>query len=99
MPDQTDYVELTKAARFFPGNPHRNSLKRWALSGLKVRGSLVRLRAVRSGGVWFTCAAWCAEFLEATTAAAIDQPTEKPDAAAAKRRSSEAGKALEALGC
>lgn len=99
MADQSEYISLQQAAAYLPSRPHLNSVKRWILNGLSVRGSRVRLRAVKAGTSWYTKTTWVDEFLEQTTAAALDAPAEKPDTAAAKRRSAEAGKALEKLGC
>jgi hypothetical protein len=63
-----DRIPIGQAREFFPQpRPALASLYRWCLVG--IHG--VRLRHQRIGKRYFTTAAWCAEFIEATTAACI----------------------------
>ena len=59
----SDFYPLSKASRFFPGNPHENSVRRWAAKGLNG----VKLRTMKFGGKRLTCQEWCLEFQHAVS--------------------------------
>lgn len=87
-----DAVTLAKAAHLFSPVPHVATLWRWATRG--TRG--VRLASWTVGGRRVTTPQAVEDFLRALNA---DADREAETADDAQRRSREAGKALEALGC
>jgi Protein of unknown function (DUF1580) len=58
-----DLVNLRQAVDWFPHRggrrPSLDSVTKWVETGLNG----VRLKAVRSGGEWFTCREWVEKFL------------------------------------
>lgn len=97
--NQDNYVPLLEAASLFPKRPHRNSMARWVLRGVNCNGQTIRLQAIRSSGRWYTTARWVADFIALTTAASLRGDTPESDQREAQRRSIEAGRALQDLGC
>lgn len=85
-------LTLAQAAHLFSPVPHVATLHRWRTRG--TRG--VKLQTWLRGGVVVTTPAAVEQFLRALNAGA-DDPGDSPSDAA--RRSREAAKALEALGC
>lgn len=60
------HVDLTMAAKLFPGDPSTACIWRWCRKGVKGRnGERVKLQHVRSGGKLFTTRQWADEFLAA----------------------------------
>ena len=88
MTEAPDYLSLDRAAELFPRRdgrlPTRQSIVRRIRRG--VHG--VRLRAVFSGGRWYTTAAWIEEFHAVSTAAACG--TAKQERSPSFRRRHEA---------
>ncbi len=59
-----EYIPIARASRFFPGNPHANSVRRWASRGLHG----IKLQSIRFGGKRLVTESWCREFCDAVTA-------------------------------
>jgi len=82
----TDYISLREACKFFPSNPHKNTVIRWANRG--VYG--VKLKTVRFAGKRLTRKVWVDEFSVAIMGASPDSyadsavPTTSHAAAEAK---------------
>ena len=59
----SDLVSLRTAAEWFPrrgaSGPSKQTLTKWIETGIQG----VRLKAIQSGGEWFTCREWVEEFL------------------------------------
>lgn len=58
------FVPISRASNLFPGNPHPNSIRRWAEKGLGG----VKLRTMKFGGKRLTCDEWCSDFCRRVTA-------------------------------
>ena len=58
------FLPLDDASGSLPGTPHRTTLWRWALRGLKRGQRFVRLRTVSVGARRFTTAEWIRQFVE-----------------------------------
>lgn len=65
------FLTLAEAAKLVPGHPSMNTIWRWCREGVKVRGTLerIRLRHVRAGGRVLTTKAWLDEMLHAVAQA------------------------------
>ena len=64
------WLPLSEASKFFPGRPHRSSVWRFAMKG--VRG--VRLETIVCGGRRYTSEEAILRFIAGTTAAANGEP-------------------------
>ena len=65
-----EFITLSDAAKFSPGQPNTAAVWRWARQGVKARsGDRVYLRHVRVGGRIFTRPDWLGEFFSATAQA------------------------------
>ena len=91
-----DAVPFTRAACLFPSRPSVGTMWRWVLQGVRGPGEQrVKLRTLKIGGRAFITPEMAEAFIAALNEP--DVPADEP--ATAKRRASEAGKALEKLGC
>jgi hypothetical protein len=64
MPEASDYVDMCRAAKLFPGDPSYACIWRWCRRGCKARnGERVYLRSVRVGGKLYTTKQWAEQFL------------------------------------
>lgn len=77
------YISLSKAAKLIPGQPSRQATYRWATEGLEVRGSVYRLRVIRTGHRLLTRPEWVAQFIHDTNDV---RNTRKPPSRRAKQR-------------
>lgn len=71
--DRTRFRPLREIAYDLPGGRGQVSPRtiiRWLTSGVRVGGTVHRLKGERVGGEWRTCERWLDEFLAALTAAA-----------------------------
>lgn len=67
-----DRLSLAEACDYLPRRngktPHLYTVRRWVAKGVSgTRGGVVRLRAFRVGGTWFTRLVWVREFIAALT--------------------------------
>ena len=88
-----DAITLSQAVDFVPRRPHVATIWRWATKG--CRG--IKLQTWMSGGTRVTTPAAIEEFLHRLNAG--DSSDTGDLDADSSRRSKEAGKALESLGC
>ncbi len=65
-------IPLDEIAKIVPGRPHKSTLHRWRMRG--VRG--IQLETVLIGGKWFSSREAVNRFFIATTAAAMHRPVE-----------------------
>lgn len=99
-------IDMAAAGRLIPrpggGHVSRWAVARWVSKGVKARGGVVRLEAVRAGGRWMTSVQAVARFLDAQTeAAAGPAPAPPPKTrtpAQARRAHLKADAELQALG-
>lgn len=84
-----------EASRLFPGRPSVPTVVRWILSGvIGPDGQRLKLASFKTGGRRFVTREAVAEFIAASNSEPVKPPID--DSA---RRSREAGRALESLGC
>jgi len=84
-------VELTlsQAARLFPGRPHKCTIMRWIVRGVKVggkgtKGTLVKLRGMKSGGRWYVTPRAISEFRRITSQ--LSREADQPEGRAGSAR-------------
>lgn len=70
----TTWLSLEEAAAEFPGTPSVQAVRGWARVGVKTPWGRIKLRAIKSGGRWFTTELWCRQFIEDQTMAATETP-------------------------
>lgn len=88
------WLPLSEASKFFPGRPHRSSVWRFAMKG--VRG--VRLETIVCGGRRYTSEEAILRFIAATTAAANGEPMPVPLSARRRQEQEEARAKLREVG-
>lgn len=92
-----EYIHLTKLPAFVPGRPHKSTIFRWIQLGVVApNGERIKLETNRVGGRIFVKLSDLQTFLNRLNER-DDEPRESD--AERLRRSREAGRALEALGC
>lgn len=60
---EADYISLNDAGNFIPNRPHRATVWRWALRGIRRCGETIRLKTTAVGARRFTTHADIDEFL------------------------------------
>lgn len=88
------YIVLDDASAHFPGRPHRATVWRWALKGIRKGGTVIRLRSIVCGNRRFTQPGWCAEFVAALNA---DNPSQPAPVMTATKRQRQAAAAMATL--
>ena len=63
--NENEFVPLNDAGKYIPGRPHRATLWRWYLKGVRRHGEMVKLNTVAAGGRRFTTRADIERFLSA----------------------------------
>jgi hypothetical protein len=87
LPATTELVLATRATRRL-GSPHRCTVHRWILRGLKgASGEVVKLRAWRFGSRWMTTQEAVDEFVQAITTPG--EPAAPPRTVAERQRANE----------
>lgn len=100
----SDYLTLAEAAQKTPGRPTSSTIWRWARHGLTLRnGREVHLQYVRVGGRMYTTEQWLADFMEAVTAADLEDvplrhPNRQPRSEYVRHSAREADRALREAG-
>lgn len=89
-----EFLSLSEAAEALPGNPHKSTVWRWVLRG--VRG--IRLATIVRGGRRYTTRQFLADFISATTAAANGEPSRTGSPKQRQRAIEQARRQLEADG-
>lgn len=93
--DPSECFTPAEAARLFPGRPAIQTVTRWILSGIiGPDGQRLKLASFKSGGRRYTTREAVAEFIAASNGEPV-----KPTVDDSARRSREAGRALQDLGC
>ncbi len=97
-------LNLVDAGKLYPsshgGRPHlsRAAMYSWVTRGLKVNGSMLKLRAVKIGTGWFTTREWLEEFVSKTTAASVPAVAKMRTPAQRAKAEAEADRILEEAG-
>ena len=94
--DETDYIPMNDASQFIPGRPHRATVWRWCLKGVRRHGEMVRLKTVAVGGRRYTTRADIESFLTACNVRSEAPPPVVSDSF--RRRAEAAGEMLNAMG-
>lgn len=94
--DENDYIPLNDASQFIPGRPHRTTVWRWALRGIKRGGKTVKLNTTAVGVRRYTTHADIDRFLLACNGVA--ELPKLPESESFQRRAEAAGKLLESMG-
>jgi hypothetical protein len=97
--DPSNCFTPAQAARdLIPGRPSVQTVMRWILSGIQgPNGDRLKLASFKVAGRRYVTREGVAEFIAASNS--DDETQRKPSATEIARRSAEAGRALEALGC
>lgn len=91
---ESEFIPINEASQFIPGRPHRATVWRWALKGIRRNAATVKLNTIAVGGRRFTSKEFIAAFLLACNG---DAP--KPVVSDSfTRRAEAAGLTLEAMG-
>jgi hypothetical protein len=92
--NENEYIPINVASQFIPGRPHRATIWRWCLKGIRRNGATVKLSTVAVGGRRFTTKEFIAAFLRACNG---DAPMAVVNDSF-QRRAEAAGRTLEAMG-
>lgn len=93
---EDQYFPLNDAGQFIPGRPHRATVWRWALRGIKRGGRTVKLNTVAVGARRYTTHADIERFLMECNGS-LELPPQ-PVSGSFQRRAEAAGKLLESMG-
>lgn len=88
------WLPLSATSKFFPGRPHRSTIWRFAMKG--VRG--VRLETIVCGGRRYTSEEAILKFIAATTAAADGERVPMPPSPQRRRQKEQAKAKLREAG-
>jgi hypothetical protein len=79
---ETQYIDLTAAAKLLPGRPSVTTVWRWIARGRASNGVRASLRGVRGAhGEFYTTAEWVVDFIKHLEVKASADPQIGPEAA------------------